>query len=92
MKKTARFNFFIKLTILVVICFCAVNIIRLRNDFNNLRDQERELLEEKERYEDEIAKLKEDLLHDMDDEYIMRIAREKLNYYLPDEIIYFNDR
>jgi cell division protein FtsB len=92
MKKTARFNFFIKLTILVVICFCAVNIIRLRNDFNNLRDQERELLEEKERYEDEIAKLKEDLLHDMDDEYIMRIAREKLNYYLPDEIIFFNDR
>ena len=92
MKKTARFNFFIKLTILVVICFCAVNIIRLRNDFNNLRDQERELLEEKERYEDEIAKLKEDLLHDMDDEYIMRIAREKLNYYRPDEIIFFNDR
>lgn len=92
MKKTARFNFFIKLTILVVICFCAVNIIRLRNDFNNLRDQEKELLEEKERYEDEIARLKEDLLHDMDDEYIMRIAREKLNYYLPDEIIFFNDR
>lgn len=92
MKKTARFNFFIKLTILVVICFCAVNIIRLRNDYNNLRDQERELLDEKERYEDEIAKLKEDLLHDMDDEYIMRIAREKLNYYLPDEIIFFNDR
>jgi cell division protein FtsB len=92
MKKTARFNFFIKLTILVVICFCAVNIIRLRNDYNNLRDQEKELLEEKERYEDEIAKLKEDLLHDMDDEYIMRIAREKLNYYLPDEIIFFNDR
>ncbi len=92
MKKTARFNFFIKLTILVVICFCAVNIIRLRNDFNNLRDQEKELLEEKERYEDEIARLKEELLHDMDDAYIMRIAREKLNYYLPDEIIFFNDR
>jgi len=59
---------------------------------NNLKDQEKELLEEKEQYEDEIAKLKEDLLHDMDDDYIMRIAREKLNYYLPDEIIFFNDR
>ncbi|MBE6621852.1 MAG: hypothetical protein E7630_02750 [Ruminococcaceae bacterium] len=92
MKKTARFNFFIKLTILVVICFCAVNILRLRGDYNHLLDQEKELLEEKERYEDEIARLKEDLLHDMDDDYIMRIAREKLNYYLPDEIIFFNDR
>ncbi len=92
MNKTARFNFFIKLTILVVICFCTVNIIRLRGDFNNLHDQEKELLEEKERYEEEINRLKENLEHEMDDEYIMRIAREKLNYYLPDEIIFYNDR
>ena len=92
MNKTARFNFFIKLTILVVICFCAVNIIRLRGDYNNLHDQEKELLEEKERYEEEINRLKENLAHEMDDEYIMRIAREKLNYYLPDEIIFYNDR
>lgn len=92
MNKTARLNFFIKLAILVVICFCAVNIIHLRNDYNNLRDQEKELLEEKEKYEEEINRIKEDLNREMDDEYIMRIAREKLNYYLPDEIIFFNDR
>ncbi len=92
MKKTARFNFFVKLTILVVICFCAVNIIRLRGEYNNLRDREKELLEEKEQYEEAINRIKEDLERDMDDEYIMRIAREKLNYYLPDEIIFFNDR
>ncbi len=90
--KGARLNFFIKLTILVVICFCAVNIIRLRTEYNSLRATEAELRAQKEEYQDQIERLKEELAHPMDDEYVMRIAREKLNYYLPDEVIFFNDR
>ena len=92
MKTGGRMNFFVKLTILVVICFCAVNIIRLRTEYNNLRDSEADLLKEKAEYEEAIDKLKSDLAAEMDEEYIMRIAREKLNYYLPDEIIFYNDR
>ena len=92
MKSSARLNFFIKLTILVVICFCAVNIIRLRTEYNSLRATEAELRAQKEEYEERIERLKEELDHPMDDEYVMRIAREKLGYYLPDEIIFFNDR
>ncbi len=92
MKKSARLNFFIKLTILVVICFCAVNIIRLRTEYNSLRATEAELRAQKEEYEERIDRLKEELEHPMDDEYVMRIAREKLGYYLPDEVIFFNDR
>ncbi len=86
MKNGGRLNFFVKLTILVVICFCAVNIIKLRTDYNDLKDREAELLKEKAEYEEAIDKLKFDL------EQVMRIAREKLNYYLPDEIIFYNDR
>lgn len=89
---SARLNFFIKLTILVVICFCAVNIIRLRTEYNELKATEAELLKQKEAYVEEIERLKADLEHPMDDDYVMRIAREKLNYYLPDEIIFYNDR
>ena len=92
MNKTARLNFFIKLTILVVICFCAVNIIRLRSEYNDLIDREEALLAEKAQYEEEIDRMMQDLQHEMDNEYIMRIAREKLNYYLPDEIVFYNDR
>ena len=92
MKKGARLNFFIKLTILVVICFCAVNIIRLRTEYNSLRATEAELRAQKEQYEEKIGRLKEELEHPMDGEYVMRIAREKLGYYLPDEIIFYNDR
>ena len=92
MKNSARLNFFIKLTILVVICFCAVNIIRLRTEYNSLRATEAELRAQKEEYEEQIDRLKDELAQPMDDEYVMRIAREKLGYYLPDEIIFFNDR
>lgn len=90
--KNARLNFFIKLTILVVICFCAVNIIRLRTEYNELKATEAELIKQKAEYEETIERLKAELEHPMDDEYVMRIAREKLNYYLPDEIIFYNDR
>ena len=92
MQKSTRLNFFIKLTILVIICFCVVNIIRLRTEYHTLKDREATLLLEKEKFEEEIERLRQDLAHDMDEEYIMRIAREKLNYYLPDEIVFYNDR
>ncbi len=90
--KNARLNFFIKLTILVVICFCAVNIIRLRTEYNSLIEAQNKLEQQKEVYEEEIERLKSELERPMDDEYVMRIAREKLNYYLPDEVIFYNDR
>lgn len=92
MKKSGRLNFFVKLTILVVIAFCVVNIIRLRSNYNDLRNQEQELLKQKEEYEEAIDRIRSELDQEMNDEYIMRIAREKLNYYLPDEIIFYNDR
>ena len=92
MKKSTRLNVFIKAAILAVIVFCVVSIIRLRSDLHELQRNEEALLAQKIAYEEEIEKLKADLAADMDDDYIMRIAREKLNYYLPDEIIFFSDR
>jgi cell division protein FtsB len=90
--KKPRFSFFVKLAILVVICFCAVNIIRLRTEYNDLKDTQIQLEDQKENYLDEIDRLKNELERPMDDDYVMRIARDKLNYYLPDEIIFYNDR
>ena len=92
MKRSTRLNFFIKAAILAVIVFCVISIIRLRSDLRELQRDESALRAQKIAYEEEIEKLKSDLAAEMDDDYIMRIAREKLNYYLPDEIIFFNDR
>ena len=91
MKNAGRLNFFVKLTIIVIICFCVVNIIKLRSDYNDLKEREKDLLAQKEEYMDAIEQLRSELEHPMDNEYIMRVAREKLGYYLPDEIIFYND-
>lgn len=91
MKNGGRLNFFVKLTIIAVICFCVVNILKLRSDYNDLKIKEKDLIAEKEKYMDAIEQLRSELEHPMDNEYIMRVAREKLGYYLPDEIIFYND-
>ena len=54
--------------------------------------REKEALEEKiEEYEAEVERLEYLIDCPVDYDYIVRIAREKLNLYLPDEIIYHND-
>ena len=87
-----NFNFFIKLGIFVLIAFCVINIFTLRSKYNSLLETEKQLRAQKEEYLEEIDRLKEELEHEMDDEYIMRIAREQLDFYLADEILFFSDR
>ena len=54
--------------------------------------REKEALEQKvEEYENEIERLEYLIDCPVDYDYIVRIAREKLNLYLPDDIIYYND-
>ena len=54
--------------------------------------REKEALEQKvEEYEAEVEKLEYLIDCPVDYDYIVRIAKEKLNLYLPDEIIYHND-
>lgn len=54
--------------------------------------REKEAYEQKvEEYEAEVEELEYLLNAPFDKDYIIRIAKEKLNLYLPDEIIYHND-
>ena len=54
--------------------------------------REKEALEDKvNEYEAEVEKLEYLIDSPVDYDYIVRIAKEKLNLYLPDEIIYNND-
>ena len=54
--------------------------------------RQKDVLEEKvEEYEAEVEKLEYLIDSPVDYDYIIRIAKEKLNLYLPDEIIYHND-
>lgn len=90
-KISKKTNIFVKAMVFSFIVFCAVTIVSQQIQFNVIKDEraalEAEINDEKER----IQQFNEELEQPMDDGYIMRIARSKLNYHLPEEIIFYND-
>ena len=86
-----RSNVFIKAAVLVFIVFCAVTIIQMQFEFNSLKEDKANVEQQIKDYELKIDELQARLEEDFDTEYIMRIAREKLNFRLPEEIIFYND-
>lgn len=92
MRNRGRLTLFMKLAVFVFISFCVINIFRLQMEYNDLREQAEALEDEKRSYEDDIEKKQEQLEKVFDDAYIMDIARDKLNYCMPDEIVIYNDR
>ena len=73
------------------IVFCTVTIIQMQFEFNNLKEDKAKVEQQIQLYELKIDELQSRLDEEIDEEYIMRIAREKLNYRLPEEIIFYND-
>lgn len=73
------------------IVFCTVTIVKMQFEFNSLKEDKAEVEEQIKAYELKIDELQARLEEDFDTEYIMRIAREKLNFRLPEEIIFYND-
>lgn len=88
---SAKTNKFVLIAALVVMLVCLITIIRLQINFNALDKEKEELSKQVAQYADEIEDLKNEIARPFDDEYVMRVAREKLGYHLPDEIIYYND-
>ena len=87
-KKT---NVFIKAAISVVIVVCLITILKLQIQFNQLNEEKKSLEKQVSDFSDDIEELKSEIARPFDDEYVIRVAREKLGYHLPDEIIYYND-
>jgi len=92
MKKYKFSNIFIKAAVLAFVSFCVVTIVKLQFDFNKLREQRDELAALIEEQEEFNEGLKELLESPYDKDYIISIAREKLGYCMPDQIIVYNDK
>lgn len=60
--------------------------------YNALLDEQRELEEKLNQYQEAKEELEELLNSDMDYESIVKIAKEQLGLYFPDEEIFYNDR
>ncbi len=90
-REKKRVNIFVLVLIAVLIIFFGVTVFVLSvrlNDLNKTRESlEKQLNELQVNYE----QIKEELEEPFDEKYIVRIAREKLGYHLPGEILFYND-
>lgn len=81
-------------SIIITVAVCLLIVVALINfvsqiaKFNELQARKEKLLEEKYKTENNIEELEYWLAAPMDDDYIMKFAREKLELYRADEIVF----
>lgn len=91
MKNTNQGNIFVKLAMFIFVAFAIVSIVNLKNEEKHLRSYLDELNSQISYYENEILELKNDLEQPFDDEYIIKVAKAKLNMRLPEEIVFYSN-
>ncbi|MBQ8748154.1 MAG: hypothetical protein IJZ08_09875 [Clostridia bacterium] len=84
-------NFFFKLALIFVAVCCIGLLVVLHFNNNALRQERNDLLAEIEAGKERVEAVRAVLDTPFDHEYIIKIAREKLNLRLPEEIVFYND-
>ncbi len=80
---------FVRIALIAAVCICIGTIVKLEINYNHLKSSAVELEAKIEDCRTDIEQLKTDLDGEIDDEYVIKIAREKLNYCMPDEIVFY---
>lgn len=84
-------NLLFKLALSVLAVCCVVMIISLQLQYNRLKQQKDMLALEIQETETRIEAVQDMLDMPFNHEYVIKIAREKLNLRLPEEIVFYND-
>lgn len=82
---------FVKLAIFALAVFAVISIVYLQLTINEERTKRDSLKAEVSALEEERDALQNQIDAPMDEEYIIDIAKEKLNLRLPEEIIFYNN-
>lgn len=81
----------VKFAIFLAFLFLMITYVSIEIKYNKLVEEKVQLAADIETVENSIEALENKLSQPFDNEYITDLAREKLNYCLPDEIIFYND-
>ncbi len=81
-------NIFVKIAAVITVVFCVITLLSSNAEREELRLERDRLAALVEEYNDEILGLENDLAAPINDDYIIKIAREKLNMRLPEEIVF----
>ena len=82
---------FFRMIIFAMMIIGVVSIVKLQLEYNNLKMRRYALVAEIQSASERIEMLQASLDAPFDDEYVIKIAREKLNLRLPEEIVYYNN-
>ena len=82
---------FLRVIIFAMMIVGVVSIVKLQLEYNSLQVRRDALLAETQNTGERMEMLQSSLDMPFDDEYIIKIAREKLNLRLPEEIVYYNN-
>lgn len=86
-----RMSIPVKLAVFFAFVFLIITYVSIQIKFNNLTAQKEELNTRIETVNDSIEALQNKLDTPFDKDYIIALAKDKLGYCLPDEIIFYND-
>lgn len=84
-------SFSVKAAILVFLIFGIVTTIQLATEISELESQLSDMTAQHEELSNDIDSLLDEIARPKDESFIKRIARESLNYYMPNEIVFYND-
>lgn len=87
----SKLNSFARLALVLFAVFCIVTVVKLKLDFNDLEETKRSLEERVANSSRNVEELQNRLNTPFDDDYVARVAKDKLNLVMPDEIIFYND-
>lgn len=84
-----RGNIFLVLITVILLVTVMYMLVSTRIELNNLLEEKEELEKTVEDYSDRVDELEYQLQKEIDDEYIIKIARERLGLHLPGEKIFY---
>ena len=82
---------FFRVLIFTFMIIGVVSVVKLQLEYNSLKMRRDVLAQDIQATSERIEMLQTTLDSPFDDEYIIKIAREKLNLRLPEEIVYYNN-
>lgn len=89
-RKKQKFSFILSICLLLLAGYFVISLINIHVQINDRKEEAKEL---NARYEEQVAENAQlqDVIDGGDrDNYIERVAREKLGYVLPGERVYYN--
>ncbi len=81
----------VKLAVFAAFIILIVTLVTVQIEYNQLEEEQAALLENIDEIQGEVDELQNKLDTPFDAEYIIALAKEKLGYCLPEEIIFYND-